>query len=915
MPLDSSATNYPQGPEIDAETAARDRARAVYQGMLDRGYDHATSLGWAANAMVESNADPSGPRSSSGAAGTFQWVGPRLRNYRSMYGHEPEEGTLDEHLDHVVWENQNTEQAAADAIQRAPANPVAKAMAIRSAWERPGQSPGEVADEEGKAAKAARWLSSFIVPQAEAAEPPKGGGQTIAGTIDGARQAGYSDADIYDRLAKSKTFGSVFDQARQAGHTDQDIQNHYGLKVGAPPAQKATGQPAQQPAATPTPAEQTPDTSGLTGDETSALLGVGPVPQLGAPPPAGAQAPEKLAPATPLPAPMPGAPAVLPQFQPPAPPPPPPPKPKPTPAPPVSVPIGTPPTVNEFGQPLDPNPMQPVAPSAPAGPSLDPNQMVASGEPAVTQQSLAGAALNAPFSEMIKAGGQAAAGVPRLAAGMSASARQFARGQMDVIKKVDAGQTVPETEDVSGYQQMNPAQRADFKAQLGTNVGQTPSGFETGAGNIANTFTTKADVYAAQKAPVDPEYANHWLVRSTGMLGSFVPMAAAALVGGLPAVMGTAFAQSYESTTQQALKKGATPEVAHAAAMSNGLVNAGLMAVPAAQWLGHLTPEIRGPVANMVAALATHSGTMVGISQVQTLADNLIAKQTYEPDRSLTQGLGENILEQALVGAFIPAVTGAGRHVGPAARAVADRVMPRGPTMDFPPPPGPYDGYDPTSTFVRSRIGGPDAGAGAGAPPPPPGTPPGTPPGGAAPAAPATPPGPTPPSGLRSIFNKLGQWVGYERADQSATPPPPTGESALADIAAGKTTTAGTEALDAAAGKPPATEPPPTAATPPAATPAEPPPTAAPPPPPPPPPPPAAPDSDLHAADYMNRPGAMVSNIALVRGDYDGDVARLVREKGSAVVTDLDGNQRTIVGRKNRNGWTRMVIRSVPSTS
>ena len=101
MPLDDTQAPLP---DVDQETAARDRAKAVYQGMRDRGMDHPTALGWAANAMVESGARPDGPRSSSGAAGTFQLVGPRLDTYRALYGHEPEQGDLDEHLDHGAGE-------------------------------------------------------------------------------------------------------------------------------------------------------------------------------------------------------------------------------------------------------------------------------------------------------------------------------------------------------------------------------------------------------------------------------------------------------------------------------------------------------------------------------------------------------------------------------------------------------------------------------------------------------------------------------------------------------------------------------------------------------------------------------------------------------------------------------------------
>ena len=709
MPLDD--TYAPVLPDVDPQVAVRDRATAVYLGMRDRGMDHPTALGWAANAIVESGGDTAAVNPQSGAAGTFQWLGPRAEAYRALRGHDPEQGTLDDHLDHVVWENQNTERHAWDAIQKAPADPVAKAIAIRSAWERPGRSPEETAAEEAKAAKAASWLSGFLgIGSAQAAEAPKGGqAPTITGTIEGARRAGYSDGEIYDRLARSQTFGPTFEAARKSGYSDEQIQQHYGLNRNAPA-------PGGQ--------DYVDDGRWETGS-----------PQQ----PSGGWAQHRPFDLTPAarderPAQPPAAPPVA------------------TPQPPASG-------LQRFFAPKD------------ATAAIEPNQMVAPGEPPVTNQTLTSAAVNAPFAEAIKAAGQIAAAPPRFVAGMGASARSFGRGQEEIIKRIDAGQAVPETEDVLGYQHMTPDQRAQVKAQLGQNVGQTPSGTETGADDLAQRIELAARMYAAKSAPVAPELANHWLVKMTGMLGGFVPQALATMVAGLPGFMATSFAQNYEQTAETALQKGASPEMAHTAAMTSGLVNTSLMAAPAAQWLGHLAPEIQNKVVNLAATVAVHGGNMVTVGQVMNLADNLIAKQTYEPTRKLNQGLGEDIPEQFLVGTLLPIGTAGARAGARAALNIANRVVPRGPGEGFgvaepgePPPAAP-------------GLPGPGT--------PPPEAPPG------APAATAPVPPPPPPA--------------------PAAPPrpaPPTGEQALTEIAAGRPTTAGTEALKAMAqGKPPAPPP------------------------------------------------------------------------------------------------------------
>ena len=133
-PPDNASTPDQSAPASGLPQATVDRAMAIYQGRRDRGDDSATALGWAANGVLESKGTPYTPRSSTGAAGTFQWLGDRLKNYQTLYGHDPEDGDLDEHLNFVDWENQNSERLAYQKVQAAPLTPEDRAGAIRTHW-------------------------------------------------------------------------------------------------------------------------------------------------------------------------------------------------------------------------------------------------------------------------------------------------------------------------------------------------------------------------------------------------------------------------------------------------------------------------------------------------------------------------------------------------------------------------------------------------------------------------------------------------------------------------------------------------------------------------------------------------------------------------------------------------------------
>ena len=81
-PPDNASTPDQSAPASGLPQATVDRAMAIYQGRRDRGDDSATALGWAANGVLESKGTPYTPRSSTGAAGTFQWLGDRLKKIK-----------------------------------------------------------------------------------------------------------------------------------------------------------------------------------------------------------------------------------------------------------------------------------------------------------------------------------------------------------------------------------------------------------------------------------------------------------------------------------------------------------------------------------------------------------------------------------------------------------------------------------------------------------------------------------------------------------------------------------------------------------------------------------------------------------------------------------------------------------------
>lgn len=158
------------GAPLDPTTI--DRAHQVYLGLVDRGMDPTTAIGFAANAVQESNANPATKAGDMGAAhGLMMWRDARLDNYVQQNGHTPEQGNLSEQLDYIMHEVGGPEAKAWQSIQASAQDPAARAAAISQFYERPKDTAAEIARRGAIANQLAGHFS-----QMAANTPPNAGG-------------------------------------------------------------------------------------------------------------------------------------------------------------------------------------------------------------------------------------------------------------------------------------------------------------------------------------------------------------------------------------------------------------------------------------------------------------------------------------------------------------------------------------------------------------------------------------------------------------------------------------------------------------------------------------------------------------------------------------------------------------------
>jgi hypothetical protein len=137
-----------EGTGLDPATSAR--AREIHDGLAARGMDSNTAWGFAGNAVRESRAMWNGPLGDNGAAhGALMWRdsadgGMRLTNYVRKWGHLPEQGSLDEQLDNVMFELNGREAHAWANILRSGRSAGERGAAVSEFYERPKDEAAEM---------------------------------------------------------------------------------------------------------------------------------------------------------------------------------------------------------------------------------------------------------------------------------------------------------------------------------------------------------------------------------------------------------------------------------------------------------------------------------------------------------------------------------------------------------------------------------------------------------------------------------------------------------------------------------------------------------------------------------------------------------------------------------------------------
>lgn len=230
----SLAAPAPAPQQSGLDPGTKGRALEVVNGLAQRGMPHDAAVAYAANAVGESRADPhTQPGDAGEARGAFMWEGPRLAAYQVRNGHLPEQGSLDEQLDHVMWENNGPERQNYENVLMTPGGPEEKAKAVSTYWER----PKDVGLNEDRRSEIAKQLAS----SAKAAEPQQPAPlDQLSQSITAARKGGYNDQQIFDAISASPKWGGRIGSALKDGHLPSEVAGFLGLKLAAPAAPEET---------------------------------------------------------------------------------------------------------------------------------------------------------------------------------------------------------------------------------------------------------------------------------------------------------------------------------------------------------------------------------------------------------------------------------------------------------------------------------------------------------------------------------------------------------------------------------------------------------------------------------------------------------------------------------------------------
>lgn len=304
------------------------------------------------------------------------------------------------------------------------------------------------------------------------------------------------------------------------------------------------------------------------------------------------------------------------------------------------------------------------APPAPVDPGLGKVEPFAPPRPS---------AWGAPSTRgQLNALAQPLGGVGPIIAGAGRATQEAAVRNLDtalgVMDRVDAGEAVPDQEDVIGYQQLNPEQRAKVRGQAEETLYQEALRRPNAAMRLGNQIVE----FGKKTFPVSPEDEGI-ITRSLSMVGALPGIIAPAIAGGVVGGPGGAIAggaaaiaaQSYDATYQQALAAGKNPREADQAARTNAAVQAGLMAVPVGRVIQNIPAPLRDGFTATMVNLGKRGLEFGSFNALAAFADNYVAQQTFDPERKLTDHVADAALEGLIAGPLIGAVGAAIRPRGP----------------------------------------------------------------------------------------------------------------------------------------------------------------------------------------------------------------------------------------------------------
>jgi hypothetical protein len=320
----------------------------------------------------------------------------------------------------------------------------------------------------------------------------------------------------------------------------------------------------------------------------------------------------------------------------------------------------------------------PTAPAAVAAPAADEEETWTPtpswrGYPQVIGSGLAQGAIGAVGSTM-----QGAAEI------RPPDSENFYTRALKVIDRVDRGESVPEDEDMIGYQKLVKADgspdiehRKQVRADAVTSAGIAKSPEIPTAYDPKETwlYKTGQEITEAgkRKFPMSQEEQESITGRGSMTVGAMFPLMAVGAVAGPEAAMAIGAGQmglsSAHETAEEARAKGASPKAVWDAAATSAAVNAVVGLAPIHAVLKPIERTVPGILDWAKARLyrAIQGGAVFsGIGEVQDFLGKAIANQFYDPEAGYSFDI-KRALGSFLGGAFLAQLHGAKYEAKPGA--------------------------------------------------------------------------------------------------------------------------------------------------------------------------------------------------------------------------------------------------------